>query len=277
MTLSDSAAPEAGYEQRAQFYEVEYRTTVDQAFLSSLVTDSVTSILEIPCGSGRNTDWLISTGRAVTCADLEPAMVERVRERIMAAGAGDRLTAVQGDMCELDLGRRFDLILVPQEAFQLVAGAGDAERALDRLTRHLAPDGTLLLDLYSFSQDGRDGSALPDYFDPEVPDGKPVTEWRRQLQPSGWLERSRLQRAEGAHMRVDYSYRRGEGDTVHERWQSSIRLRRYSREQVEKLVGGAGLRIERMLRDYSGTPWVPGSARMITLLRPAAADQGEGK
>ncbi|WP_327358355.1 class I SAM-dependent methyltransferase [Streptomyces sp. NBC_01304] len=274
-TATSGPVPEAGYEQRARYYEVEYRTTVDQAFLQSLVTDTTTSILEIPCGAGRNTDWLIAAGRETVCVDLEPAMVRRVRDRIAAAGANALVTAVQADLRELDLGRRFDLIIVPQEAFQLVESHQDAERALRRLAHHLAPGGSLLLDLHSFGPDNAPGgqgtSALPDYFDPALPDGLPVTEWRRDIAPSGWLERSRVQHDEGTHMRIDYLYRRGEGDRVQEQWQSSIRLRRYRRPEVEAMADRADLYIDRTARDYTGAPWTPGSARMITLLRPASS------
>ncbi|MFD1423466.1 MULTISPECIES: hypothetical protein [Laceyella] len=42
------------YQERAQFYYVEYDTNVDQHFLQSLVSSDVHSILEVPCGTGRN-------------------------------------------------------------------------------------------------------------------------------------------------------------------------------------------------------------------------------
>jgi SAM-dependent methyltransferase len=270
--------PEVGYGERARFYEVEYRTAVDQGLLASLVSKTAGPVLEIPCGAGRNLDWLIAAGRETVCADIEPAMVERVAERIAAVGADDRVTAVRADMRDLDLGRDFGLALVPQEAFQLVDAPGDAERALARLARHLAPGGTLMLDLHTFRAESPPGeldSPLPDYFDPTIPDGRPVTEWRRNVRPSGWLERSRRQYDEGTRVRVDYHYRLGEGERVREEWRSSVRLRRYNRREVEDLAAGVGLRITRMARDYSGAPWRPGAARMITLLRSATDHGGE--
>ncbi|MBM4792849.1 class I SAM-dependent methyltransferase [Streptomyces sioyaensis] len=281
---TNRSARQGGYVERARFYEVEYRTTVDQEFLKGLVTDKVQSVLEIPCGAGRNLDWLLATGRQVLCADLEPAMVQRVGERIAAAGATDRATAAQADLRKLDFGRRFDLILVPQEAFQLVEAPGDAEQALSALARQLAPGGTLLLDLHTFAADKHDrrdkqdrhhqNPALPDYFDPAIEDGTLFHEWRRTLQGPRWLERSRRQHDEGgARTRIDYHYRLGEDERVLDRWESWIRLRRYTREEIAGLAGQAGLRIAGMARDYSGTPWTPGAARMITLLRSATGQE----
>ncbi|MFH9426357.1 class I SAM-dependent methyltransferase [Streptomyces sp. NPDC017529] len=279
-TTSGLGAPDTGYRRRAHFYDVEYRTTEDHGYLQRLVTDRVRSILEIPSGSGRNADWLIAAGRRVVCADLEPGMVDQVRARIEKAAAQDRVTAVQADMRELDLPERFDLILVPQEAFQLLHEPGDAERALPRLASHLRPGGTLLLDLHTFDSDGsragsraRDVSPLPDYFDPRLAEGRVVTEWRRPVPPTGWLERARSQHSEGSRMRIVYDYRFGEGDRELDRWTSSIRMRRYTADGIADLAARSGLRIQRMALDYAGTPWVPGAARMVTHLCAASEEE----
>lgn len=260
-------APEVGYDRRAQIYDVEYATTVDHDFLRSLVTDQVESVLEIPCGAGRNLPWLIDSGRRTVCADLEPGMVDKVRQRAQRAGATGRISAVTANMCTFDLRRTFDLVLVPQEAFQLIESAEDAYRALVQLRRHLSPHGVLLLDLHTFTIDSTPGvPALPDYYDPEFPDGVVVEEWKRPLKDGGWLTRARTQLPAEEHMQIDYHYRLDQGG-VRDEWRSTIRLRRYTRQSVLDLATRAGLRVERTARDYRGTEWEPGAARMITLLR----------
>lgn len=264
------SVPCVDYAERARFYEVEYRTDIDRPFLRSLLTPEVRSVLEIPCGAGRNLDWLADSGRQVVCADIEPAMVERVRERITAAGAGERVSAVIADLCELDLGRRFDLILVPQEAFQLLAEPGQAERALHRLAQHLTRDGTLLLDLHTFRAD-RPGvrSPLPDYFDPAVPAGELTVEWTRPVDGRRWLSRARRQHDEGTAVRVEYHYQLGAGNRLISSWQSEIRLRRHTLGELRSLAAHAGLRVTQVASGYDGTPHTPGAARLVTLLRPA--------
>ncbi|CQR59554.1 class I SAM-dependent methyltransferase [Streptomyces leeuwenhoekii] len=263
------AAPSVEYAERARFYEVEYRTDIDRPFLRALLTPEVGSVLEIPCGAGRNLDWLAVSGRQVVCADIEPAMVERVRERITAAGAGERVSAVVADLCELDLGRRFDLILVPQEAFQLLAEPGQAERALHRLAQHLTDDGTLLLDLHTFQAD-RSGeqSPLPDYFDPAIPAGELTVEWTRPVDGHRWLSRARRQYDEGTVVRVEYHYQLGTGDRLIRSWRSRIRLRRHTLGELRSLAARSGLCVTRVASDYDGTPHTPGAARLVTLLQP---------
>jgi SAM-dependent methyltransferase len=267
---SADTAPLIDYAERARYYEVEYRTDVDRSFLRGLLTPEVGSVLEIPCGAGRNLDWLADSGRQVVCADLEPAMVARVEERIAAARAGERISAVVADLCDFDLGRRFDLVLVPQEAFQLLAEPGQGERALRRLARHLSEGGTLLLDLHTFRADRPGGrSPLPDYFDPALPAGETVVEWTRPVDGDRWLSRARRQHDEGATVSVDYHYQLSTADRLIGSWQSHIRLRRYTLRELQALAARAGLRVSRVASDYDGTPHAPGAARLITLLQPA--------
>ena len=132
-TLSDHLSSNAfhdarriTYKERAEFYEIEYATDVDQAFLYSLVTADVHSLLEIPAGVGRNLSWLHATGRLVVVADRERAMVQQLSTHIQNRGAADAILPVVADMCDLSLGRIFDLILVPQGAFQLLLNSQDA-------------------------------------------------------------------------------------------------------------------------------------------------------
>ncbi|HKR50417.1 MAG TPA: class I SAM-dependent methyltransferase [Pseudonocardiaceae bacterium] len=272
--------PMVQYTERAEFYEVEYQTTVDQPFLRRLVTDQVRSILEIPCGSGRNLGWLHETGREVVCADLEAAMVRRVRERIAALGAQARISTVTADLRWFDLGRRFDLVLVPQEAFQLLCQAADAQAALHRLAAHVAPGGRLLLDLHRFAgQDKPD--VLPDYFDPAVPEGMLVAEWTRPVENGRQLTRARRQHDHGETVQIVYHYRlhgdegmAGQGDAgLASQWASKIVLRRYQLADIQDLATQAGLTIQSVARDYAGRPYQPGAGRMITILSPAGGDE----
>jgi SAM-dependent methyltransferase len=175
-------APEwDGYSRRAQYYAVEYQTDVDRPLLEGHVTSDVGSILEIPCGAGRNLAWLAGTGRLVLCADIEPAMIDVVEEEIAALGVGDRVRARVADMRTLELGQTFDLALVPQEAIQLLAGPDDVTRALRAVAGSLAPGGTLLVDLFDFRAGARAATGtLPDYYDPARPDGVAIEDWIRE-------------------------------------------------------------------------------------------------
>lgn len=264
------------YRERAAFYEVEYREDVDQAFLRSLVTDEVDSILEIPCGAGRNAGWLAETGRFVVCADVEPAMIEQLERRGRDLGIEDRIHATVADMRDLNLGRTFDLILVPREAFQLLTDDGEALRALKALCEHLTSNGTLLIDLCKFSTDDHgDRSTYPDYFDPKVEDGQLIFEWSRTLGSGEQLTRSRIQHREDGDVKIEYFYTiTSRGEIVY-RWDSEIWLRSYSYGGFAALLNKASLGICEAYRNYSMAPYTPGSSRIIALIERSNENGGD--
>lgn len=269
-TVGQAPPRQVGYEERARYYEVEYQARNDQGFLRSLVTGDVRAILEIPCGAGRNLGWLMETGRDVVLADLEPMMVRRVQDRVRRAGATDRVRCVVADLRTLDLDTRFDLILVPQEAFQLLTGTADAVAALTQLGKHLRPAGRLLVDLHSFTADPHDEpDATLDYFDPGQPDGVVIPEWTRPV-PDGHLTRQRTQWQEGSTVRIRYSYRlRSRDGTDAGSWQSEVTLRRYPLFEFSRVASRAGLEVVSARRNYAGDPYESGSARAVVLLQRA--------
>src|SRR5262249_53153952 len=153
-----------GYAERAAFYEHEYDETGDHAFITRMAR-SARRVLEVPCASGRNTMVLGDLDIDLVAADREPAMIERLSERLRHRPHRARVELEVGDMRSLRLGRTFDLILVQREAFQSLVEPGDARRALESLAAHLADGGTLLLDLAAFDSTEGARALHPAYFD----------------------------------------------------------------------------------------------------------------
>jgi SAM-dependent methyltransferase len=92
------------------------------------------AILELGCGAGRITHALLELGYQVVAVDNSPEMLAHVQ------GA----ETVLGDIETLDLGRRFDCVLL---ASHLVNTADREQRAafLSTARRHVAPHGTVLI------------------------------------------------------------------------------------------------------------------------------------
>jgi len=258
------------YAERAGFYETEYATTVDHAFLKALVTPDVRAILEVPAGVGRNLDWLAATRREVVMADLEPAMVARLRERIAERHPEERVTALAADMRYLNLPRRFDLIIVPQGGLQLLPGPEDALRALTSLRLHLRPTGRLVLDLATFEAgvDG-DDEAGPSYFDPTVPNGQLVHEWTRPLPDGKQLTRCRTQHLEPETLTTTFFYRLAGTDGTVEESNFVMGSRRFQHDQVMLLADAARLHMQAVYRNYHGDPYMGSGHRMIFVLTVA--------
>ena len=258
------------YADRAAFYETEYATSADHAFLRALVTPDVRAILEVPAGIGRNLEWLADSGREVVMVDLEPAMIARLRERIAERDAVARIAALVADMRYLSLLGRFGLVIVPQGGWQLLPGPGDALRALTSLRRHISDTGRLVLDLATFeaSVDG-DEDARPAYFDPIVPNGQLVHEWTRPLPDGRSLTRSRSQHLEPDTLTTTFFYRIEAPDGSVEESSFIMGSRRYQYEQVVLLADTVGLRVERVCRNYRGAPYLGSGHRMIFVLTVA--------
>ncbi|MBX2830141.1 MAG: class I SAM-dependent methyltransferase [Rhodospirillales bacterium] len=98
-------------------------------------------VLELGCGTGRISGAIADLGIAVEGLDLSSAMLEQ------ATAKHPGLTWHLGNMCDFDLGRQFDLVIIPFRGLQEVTDGNDQRRALDRAYAHLKPGGVIALDL----------------------------------------------------------------------------------------------------------------------------------
>jgi SAM-dependent methyltransferase len=95
------------------------------------------SVLDAGCGTGRVAIELARRGVDVVGVDLDPAMLVRARGK--AAG----LTWVEGDLAEVDLGRRFDVVVLAGNVM-IFLEPGTERAVVANLARHLEPGGALI-------------------------------------------------------------------------------------------------------------------------------------
>jgi SAM-dependent methyltransferase len=122
----------------------------DVAFYANCAQRFSSDVLELGAGTGRVAIPLVEAGHSVTGLDLSPAMLDVARSKAtrLPPAAAERLTLVQGDMCDFDLGRRFALAMIPFRAFQHVIDPATQRRALTCVHRHLKPGGHLVINLF---------------------------------------------------------------------------------------------------------------------------------
>lgn len=103
------------------------------------------SVLDAGCGSGHLARFIAELGIEVVGFDIDPEMLETARSRAPA------ITWLRADITSIDLGRRFEAVLVAGNVLNFVA----PERiplAIDRMASHVQRGGWLCT---SFSQRGR--------------------------------------------------------------------------------------------------------------------------
>lgn len=258
------------YSLRAPLYSIEYDESEDLDFLVSLVSPRTASVLEIPCGAGRATRRLVPTGRDIVAADIEPAMLAASMARYPESQPPENLTLVQADMRNVDLARRFDLILVPREAVQLLLEDEEIVAALTALGRHLAPSARLMLDLAPLGLISpvaeRERHLCPGYFDPSAPFGTWIAEWTRDVEKARLTRHRRQSRLAQGRVRIDFEYEAEDPDDGTRQWSSSMVLRDHSLESISELVAAAGLRPISVLGAYDGKPYCPGDPRLVLIL-----------
>ncbi|MGH9835704.1 MAG: class I SAM-dependent methyltransferase [Blastocatellia bacterium] len=103
--------------------------------------------LELACGSGRLLIPLTKAGIDVTGLDISAPMLHLAE--IKAAEQGVKLSLVQGDVRNFELGRKFNTILFPAQSMQHLLTLADVEAGLAGVRRHLANEGRLVIEIFN--------------------------------------------------------------------------------------------------------------------------------
>ncbi|HUV39533.1 MAG TPA: class I SAM-dependent methyltransferase [Planctomycetota bacterium] len=107
-------------------------------------------ILELGCGTGRILIPIAEEGHTVTGVDVTPSMLQVFRDKLawLPVEVQQRITLVEADMRNFDLGRRFALILCPYRAFLHNLTVDDQLATLAAVRRHLADDGCFVMNFF---------------------------------------------------------------------------------------------------------------------------------
>ena len=109
---------------------------------------STGDILELGCGTGRVATALAKEGFNVTGLDLSHDMLGIFREKLASNDSKGEITLVHGDIANFNLGRKFDMIIVPFRVFQMLTDDDDVASALACVRGHLADDGIFIVNVF---------------------------------------------------------------------------------------------------------------------------------
>lgn len=95
------------------------------------------SVLDGGCGTGRVAIELARRGIDAVGVDLDPAMLAEARAK------APRLSWIDADLCGLELGRTFDVVVLPGNVM-IFLRPGTEHAVVASMAAHLAPEGVLI-------------------------------------------------------------------------------------------------------------------------------------
>jgi SAM-dependent methyltransferase len=262
--VPDASAPGGGpseAELLARFYDLDLDDDPgDLDLYLALAAQGDGAVLELAAGTGRIALPLALAGHRVVAVDNDPAMLARARKTWTLAPAPKgpgALELVAADLLEVDLGRRFDLVILALNGLLLMGTATRQQAALDAIARHLRPArGRAVVDI-----------SLPGADDLVAYDGRVQLEWQRSDPEDGRLV------AKLSAARYDAASAEVELTTMFDAWavnggpvtrvSRTDRLRLIGAAELTGMVAAAGLRVEQLAGDHALSPFGAGAERVL--------------
>ena len=136
------------YSESAELYDLiyasfkNYEAETDQLFdLLSHARPGLRTVLDVACGTAEHARLLAERhGLSVDGIDLDPTFVRIAQQKHPAGGF------VVADMCDFDLGRRYDAVMCLFSSIGYLRTIDRVTRAIARFRDHLAPGGTIVVE-----------------------------------------------------------------------------------------------------------------------------------
>ena len=133
--LAEARGRAATYDDRWEELVAEGRNVHGEAdFVCSL---EPASVLDAGCGTGRVAIELARRGIDVVGIDIDPDMLAHARTK------SAQLAWVEGDLAQVDLGRRFDVVVLAGNVM-IYLEPGSEATVVANMARHLEPGGALV-------------------------------------------------------------------------------------------------------------------------------------
>ena len=107
-------------------------------------------VLELGAGTGRVTLAIAQAGVSIHALDASETMLDALRSKLalQPQEIRDRVAPVRGDMRAFELPERFALVIAPFRTFLHNVTEQDRLACLDRVRRHLRPDGHFAFNVF---------------------------------------------------------------------------------------------------------------------------------
>ena len=107
-------------------------------------------LLDLGCGTGNHVLSLARRGHVVVGVDQSASMLARATQKAAAmAQTQPRPSFQQGDVRDVDVGTRFDAVIMMFAVLCYLHDDGDVLKALATVRRHLEPGGLFIFDVWN--------------------------------------------------------------------------------------------------------------------------------
>jgi len=210
-------------------------------------------VLELACGTGRLVEPVARAGFAITGVDSSPQMLERAKQRLDRHGLTAAL--IEQRIETLSLVTRFRTIIVALDSFGLMLTREHQLMALQAAKRHATHDGRLILDVANGNLRGSGEPAEELVHDLTLPDpdsGRPITKVvLRRPRPAEQVDE------------LMFFYDEQDERGYVRRSMIELKLRWFTRFELELLLQSAGWQVEEVYGDYDLGPFGSNSDRLL--------------
>lgn len=243
----------------AAYYDLAPDFPPDAPFYLEQLPNPTATVLELGCGTGRVSVALAAPAGFFHGVDLSAAMVERCQARLRAAGIAPHRAAVTlGDITQLQLGARFDLVVAPYRVFQNLTTEPQIAGLFSVIRAHLAPGGRCILNTFRPYADPATllatWRASGEDLDWEVPaDGGRVACYIRRagVTPDPLV------------LRPELIYRRYQGDALVDEAVSAIAMRCWYPDELLARLQTEGFAVTGRWGGYAGEPYGTGPELVV--------------
>jgi SAM-dependent methyltransferase len=133
------------YDTVADLYDIYVPVTFDVDFFLKETQKISGEVLELMSGTGRVSIPLLESGVKLTCVDLSTESNTILKEKLQRMGL--KADVYTMDVCELELSKKFDMVIIPFHSFAHITSPDDQRKALAKIRQHLVPGGTFICTL----------------------------------------------------------------------------------------------------------------------------------
>jgi len=217
-------------------------------------------VLELGSGYGRMLQALARARRVLFGLELDASLLGLGRQAVAALPPALRrgVTLVRGDMQRIQLGRRFERVVLPYNALYCLLSSRAVESCFRGVRAALEPDGLFAFDVWNADRLG-DVGFLP------VDEDRALTAFEHAGRR--WVAFERCRRARGVG-RLDVTYTYVPTDRAGRRSQV-VRQRYYGSNQLLSLLRKCGFTVVSKRGDFAGARFNERASRLVVVARAA--------